>query len=331
MSYTVKVEEARPATEQKPSAGPVYRSIYARDGLLELPEGLQSPWEFFSGSVKKNPKNPMLGRRQITDLKVGPYLWLTYQEVHDEAIRMASAIRSRGVNPGDRCGIYGSNCPQWIIAMQACHSHAITYVPFYDTLGPNAVEFIINHGEVSIAFVQENKIPSILSCLPKCSTHLKTIISFAKVSSTQKKEAEELGVSCFSWEEFSQLGNLSGELPEKQRTDICTLMYTSGTTGEPKGVILTNEAIMAEVLSMEHMLDLTDKVFTEEDVYFSYLPLAHVYDQIMENYCIYKGSSVGFWRGDIRFLMDDLQELKPTIFCGVPRVYDRIYTGKFQS
>ena len=47
MSYTVKVEEARPATEQKPSAGPVYRSIYAKDGLLELPEGLQSPWDFF--------------------------------------------------------------------------------------------------------------------------------------------------------------------------------------------------------------------------------------------------------------------------------------------
>ncbi|XP_024021346.1 long chain acyl-CoA synthetase 2 isoform X2 [Morus notabilis] len=211
--------------------------------------------------------------------------------------------------------------------MQACYSHAITYVPLYDTLGPDAVEFIINHAEVSIAFVQENKIPSIISCLPNCTANLKTIVSFANVSSAQKKEAEELGVSCFSWEEFSQLGNSSYELPAKQRTDICTLMYTSGTTGEPKGVILTNEAIMAEVLSTEQMLELTDKAFTKEDSYFSYLPLAHVYDQVMENYCIYKGSSIGFWRGDIRFLMDDIQELKPTIFCGVPRVYDRIYSG----
>lgn len=327
MNYTVKVEEARPAADNKPSAGPVYRSIYAKDGLQALPEGLQSPWEFFSGSVKNNPDSPMLGRRQTTDSKVGPYVWLTYQEVYDSAIRVGSAMRGLNVNPGDRCGIYGSNCPQWIIAMQACYSQGIIYVPLYDTLGPNAVEFIINHAEVSIAFVQENKIPSILSCLPNCNTHLKTIISFANVSAAQKKEAEELGVSCFSLEEFSQLGNSSYELPAKQRTDNCTLMYTSGTTGEPKGVILTNEAIMAEVLSMEQMLELTDKVFTTEDSFFSYLPLAHVYDQIVENYCIYKGSSIGYWRGDIRFLMDDIQELKPTIFCGVPRVYDRIYTG----
>ncbi|KAL5562569.1 hypothetical protein UlMin_032316 [Ulmus minor] len=326
--YTVKVEEAWPASDEKPSAGPVYRSIYAKDGLLELPEEFETPWDFFSGSVKRNPNQPMLGRRNVTDSKLaGPYVWLTYQEVYDAVIKMGSAIRSCGINPGDRCGIYGSNCPEWIIAMQACYGHGITYVPLYDTLGPNAVEFIVNHAEVSLAFVQENKIPAILSCLPNCSTLLKTIVSFANVSSTQKKEAEELGVSCFSWEEFSQLGRSTCELPAKQRSDICTLMYTSGTTGEPKGVILNNEAIMAEVLSLEQMLHLTDKVATEEDSYFSFLPLAHIYDQIMENYCIYKGSSIGFWRGDIRFLMDDIQELKPSIFCGVPRVYDRIYAG----
>ncbi|GMY05891.1 probable CoA ligase CCL6 [Fagus crenata] len=325
--YTVKVEDSRPATDQKPSAGPVYRSIYAKDGLLDLPVGLESPWQFFSDSAKRSPSNPMLGRRQVNDSKVGPYVWLTYQEVYEVVVRVGSAMRSRGVTPGNRCGIYGSNCSEWIMAMEACNSQAVTYVPLYDTLGANAVEFIINHAEVSIAFVQENKIPAILSCLPKCSANLKTIVSFSNISSTQKKEAEELGVSCFSWKEFSELGSSNDELPPKQKTDICTIMYTSGTTGEPKGVILTNAAIMAEVLSTDHLLLLTDRVCTEEDSYFSFLPLAHVYDQIIESYCIYKGSSIGFWRGDIRFLMDDIQELKPSMFCGVPRVYDRIYAG----
>ncbi|KAL6213510.1 hypothetical protein ACLB2K_012957 [Fragaria x ananassa] len=325
--FAVKVEEARQEADGTPSAGPVYRSIYAKDGLLELPEGLESPWQFLSDSVKRNPSARMLGQRQVSEKKAGPYVWTTYQEVYDAAIQMGSAIRSRGVNPGDRCGIYGSNCPKWIIAMEACNSQAITYVPLYDTLGANAVEFIINHAEVSIAFVQENKIPAIISCLPNCLTHLKTIVSFTNVSSTQKKEAEDLGVSCFSWEEFSQLGNSNCELPPKQRTAVCTIMYTSGTTGEPKGVIVTNAALMSEVLSTDHILFLTDRVCNEEDSFFSFLPLAHIYDQIIESYCIYKGSSIGFWRGDVRFLLEDLQELKPTIFCGVPRVYDRIYTG----
>lgn len=327
-AYTVKVEEGRPATEEKPAAGPVYRCIYAKDGLLELPAGMESPWQFFSESVKRNPNNQMLGRRQANDSKqVGPYVWMTYQEVYDNVIRIGSAIRSRGVNPGDRCGIYGPNCPQWIMTMEACNSQSITYVPLYDTLGANAVEFIINHAEISLVFVQEKKIPSILSSLTKCSSYLKTIVSFTSISSAEKKEAEEHGVTLFSWDEFSQLGNLECELPPKKKTDICTIMYTSGTTGEPKGVILKNAAVMAEVLSIDQMLFVTDRVCTEEDTYFSFLPLAHIYDQIMETYFMYKGSSIGFWRGDVRYLMDDLQELKPTVLCAVPRVYDRIYDG----
>ncbi|XP_004498184.1 probable CoA ligase CCL6 [Cicer arietinum] len=327
--YTVKVEEGRSATSDGmlPSVGPVYRCIYAKDGLLELPSGLDSPWDFFSDSAKRNPNNPMLGKRQKLDSKVGPYSWLTYKEVYDAAIQMGSAMKSCGVNPGDHCGIYGANCPEWVIAMEACNSSAVTYVPLYDTLGPNAVEFIINHAEVSIAFVQENKIPSILSCLDQCSSNLKTIVSFGNVSAAQKKEAKEFGTSCFSWAEFLQLGSLDWELPPKKKTDVCTIMYTSGTTGEPKGVIIKNEAFMCEVLSVDQILMLTDRVAAEDDVYFSFLPLAHVYDQIMETYCISKGSSIGFWQGDIRFLIEDVQTLKPTIFCGVPRVFDRICAG----
>ncbi|KAK1300760.1 Long chain acyl-CoA synthetase 2 [Acorus calamus] len=269
----------------------------------------------------------MLGHREIVDGKVGPYVWQTYEEAHDKAIQIGSAMRSCGVNPGDHCGIYGSNCPEWVIAMEACNAHGIPYVPLYDTLGAHAVEFIINHAEVSIAFVQENKIQSMLTCLPSCATYLKTIVSFGKVTSEQKIEAEEAGVSCFSWAEFASMGTLNRRLPQKKRTDICTIMYTSGTTGDPKGVILTNEAIMAEFMTTEHLLLETDKVVTEEDTYFSFLPLAHVFDQIIENYCISKGASIGFWRGDVRYLVEDIQELKPTLFCGVPRVYDRIYTG----
>nr|ACL54548.1 unknown [Zea mays] len=333
-TFTLKVGEATPAAAGRPSAGPVYRSIYAKDGLMDLPQDIQSPWDLFSGAVKKYPTNRMVGQRQVTDGKAGEYVWQTYEEVCQKVMRIGSAIRSLGVEPGAHCGIYGSNCPEWVMAMQACNSQGICYVPLYDTLGAKAVEFIMYHAEISIAFVQESKIKSILAVLPKCTAHLRAIVSFGDFASEMKAEAERLGVSCFSWEEFSSMGKQDYQLPNKRKEDICTIMYTSGTTGDPKGVIITNKAIVAGVMTTEHLLKETDKVITEEDSYFSYLPLAHIFDQVIENYCISKGASIGFWQGDIRYLMEDVQVMKPTIFCGVPRVYDRIYTGinmKIQS
>ncbi|VAI22554.1 unnamed protein product [Triticum turgidum subsp. durum] len=318
--YTVKVGEATPAAGGRPAAGPVYRSIYAKDGLMRLPQEIHSPWDFFSGAVKKYPKNRMLGGRQVSEGK--------------KVIQIGAAIRGFGVKPGAHCAIYGSNCPEWVMAMQACNSQGICYVPLYDTLGQNAVEFILDHAEISIAFMQESKIKSIVAVLPKCTAHIKAIVSFGDVTIELKREVEQLGVSCFSWEEFSTMGEDIQELPKKQKDDICTIMYTSGTTGEPKGVIITNRAIVAGVTTTEHLLQLTDKVVDEYDSYFSYLPLAHIFDQVIGNYCISKGASIGFWQGDIRYLMEDVQVMKPTIFCGVPRVYDRIYTGinqKIQS
>ncbi|QHO24303.1 Long chain acyl-CoA synthetase [Arachis hypogaea] len=179
------------------------------------------------------------------------------------------------------------------LLIQACNSHSVTYVPLYDTLGPNAVEFIINHAQVSIAFVQENNIPSILSCLGQCSSNLITIVSFGNVSTVQKKEAEE-----------------HGDLPPKKKTDICTFMYTSGTTGKLKGVIIKNEAFIAKQAKMmcTSLFFLLLMSMTRE-----WRPIPFRGEPQLDS-----GKA---------YLIEDVQVLKLTIFCGVPRVFDRVYAG----
>ncbi|KAF5938454.1 hypothetical protein HYC85_022713 [Camellia sinensis] len=330
--FLIEVEPAKAAEEGRPSIGPVYRSLFAKDGFPPPIGGMDSCWDIFRMSVEKYPRNPMLGRREIVDGKPGKYVWLTYKEVYDIVIKVGNAIRSLGVEEGGRCGIYGGNCAEWIMSMEACNAHGLYCVPLYDTLGAGAVEFILCHAEVTIAFVEEKKIPEVLKTFPSATKYLKTIVSFGKVTPEQKEEVEKFGLAIYAWDEFLLLGDdKQYDLPVKKKSDICTIMYTSGTTGDPKGVLISNNSIVTLIAGVRCLLGSVHESLTEKDVYLSYLPLAHIFDRVIEECFINIGGSIGFWRGDVKLLTEDIGELKPTIFCAVPRVLDRIYAGLQQK
>ncbi|CAI9772654.1 unnamed protein product [Fraxinus pennsylvanica] len=326
-NFIVEVEPSEEARDGKPSMGPVYRSVFAKDGFPEPVPGLDSCWDIFCLSVEKYPNNRMLGRREIVNGKPGKYVWMTYKEVYDLVVKVGNSIRCCGIEEGDRCGIYGANCPEWIMSMEACNAHGLYCVPLYDTLGAGAIEFIMCHAEVTIAFVEEKKIPELIKTLPSATKYLRTIVSFGKVTSQQREEVEKFGVVIYSWNEFLLLGdNKQFDLPVKKKSDICTIMYTSGTTGDPKGVLISNNSIVTLIAGVKRLLGSLKESLTVNDVYLSYLPLAHTFDRVIEECFINHGASIGFWRGDVKLLVEDIGELKPTIFCAVPRVLDRIYS-----
>lgn len=330
--FIIEMEKAKEAKDGRPSIGPVYRSSFARDGFPKPIEGMESCWDVFRLAVEKYPGNRMLGHREIVNGKAGKYVWLTYKEVYDKVMKVGNSIRSCGVNEGGRCGIYGANSAEWIMSMEACNAHGLYCVPLYDTLGAGAVEFIICHSELSIVFVEEKKIPEVLKTFPNTTEYLKTIVSFGKVTPEQREEVEKFGLAIYSWEEFLQLGDdKKFDLPLTKKNDICTIMYTSGTTGDPKGVMISNESIVTLIAGVKRLLQSVNEELNEKDVFISYLPLAHIFDRVIEELFISHGASIGFWRGDVKLLVEDIGELKPTIFCAVPRVLDRIYSGLKQK
>ncbi|THG16347.1 hypothetical protein TEA_009700 [Camellia sinensis var. sinensis] len=330
--FVVEIEKAKEAANGQPSMGPVYRNLLAKDGFRPLTPGIDSCWDIFRVSVEKFPKNRMLGEREIVNGKAGKYVWLTYEEVYEIVLKVGASIRSCGIKKGARCGIYGANCMKWIISMQAFNAHGLYCVPLYDSLGAGAVEYIICHAEISLTFVEETKIPEVLKTFPNTIKHLKTLVSFGKVTDEQKKVAENFGLALYSWDQFLQLGkNEHFDLPIKKKTDICTIMYTSGTTGDPKGVVISNKSILSIISAVNHSLESMDQGYSEEDVFLSYLPLAHIFDRVIEELFISIGSSIGFWRGDVKLLIEDIRELKPTVLCAVPRVLDRIYSGLIEK
>ncbi|KAL6578750.1 Long chain acyl-CoA synthetase 4 [Orobanche minor] len=328
--FIVEVEPSKPAKGGKPSIGPVYRNISAKDGFPPPIPGLDSCWDIFrSGlSVEKYPNNRMLGRREIVDGKPGKYLWMTYKEVYDIVIKVGNSIRSCGIEEEGRCGIYGANSPEWVISMEACNANGLYCVPLYDTLGAGAIEYIICHAEITLAFVEEKKISEVVKTLSGAAKFLKTIVSFGKVTPQQKEEVEKFCVAIYGWDDFLSLGeNKTFDLSAKKRTDICTIMYTSGTTGDPKGVMISNNSIVTLISGVKRLLESVNESLTVNDVYLSYLPLAHIFDRVIEECFINHGAAIGFWRGDVKLLIEDIGELRPTIFAAVPRVLDRIYSG----
>ncbi|GJY44995.1 long chain acyl-CoA synthetase 4-like protein [Tanacetum coccineum] len=272
--YIIEVEPALEAKDGRPSMGPVYRSVFAKDGFPSPIDGLDSCWDIFRMSAEKYPDNKMLGTREFVDGK------------------------------GGKCGIYGVNCAEWIISMEACNAHGLHCIPLYDTLGKyylfyfngaGAVEFIIGHAEVTIVFVEEKKISEVLKTFPKAGEYLKTIVSFGQATPEQKEQFKNFGATIHSWDEFLSLGkDKQFDLPVKKKTDICTIMYTSGTTGDPKGVLISNNSIVTLIAGVRRVLDSCNE-------------------------------------SDVKLLIEDIGELKPTIFCAVPRVLERIYSGLQQK
>ncbi|XP_074582406.1 long chain acyl-CoA synthetase 1-like [Curcuma longa] len=331
-NFSVQVESGRRGKDGNPSVGPVYRSILAKDGFPPLDHDLNTSWDVFRIAAEKFPSNRMLGWREMKNGKAGPYVWKTYKEVYQEVLRVGSALSHLGVKQSSKIGIYSVNCPNWIVAMEACNGYSYVCVPLYDTLGEGAVGYIVEHAEIVVAFVQETKINQILSSNCTSSMHLKVIVSFGSTTAEQNAAAANTGMKLYSWDEILEMGkeNTSDPLPPKP-LDICTIMYTSGTRGDPKGVLLTHECLATYVMGTDLFMKQFEDKMTTDDVYLSFLPLAHILDRTIEEYFFHHGASVGYYQGDIHALRDDLMELKPTLFAGVPRVFERVYEGVLKA
>ncbi|GJP53476.1 hypothetical protein CLOM_g12640 [Closterium sp. NIES-68] len=327
MKWVIKTADAVPASEGVLSKGPTYKSSYAKDGYAAL-EGITTVWELFDNSVKKFAKNKFLGKRSVVNGVAGPYEWQTYEEVGAKVKKIASAFQFNGLKPQSRVGIYGINSPEWFMTMEACNSQSIHCVPLYDTLGPEAVEFILNHAEVSLVAVMPANLAALLKSLPKCTEFVRTVVSMGAIDEESAKALSDLGIKALSWDDILKEGeaNPAEPIPPKPE-DICTIMYTSGTTGEPKGVLLTHKSLLAAIAGNKEFVAYNNINFDQDEMYLSYLPLAHIFDRSAEELITYYGGAIGFWRGDVKLLTEDIAELKPTFFCGVPRIFDRIYAG----
>eukprot|EP00803_Ostreobium_quekettii_P004187 evm.model.scf_1852.2 EVM.evm.TU.scf_1852.2 scf_1852:22782-32698(+) len=339
MDYTniCEASPGRGASGDSPSASPVYRSELSRDGFRTSFGGARTLLELFQNSVEANPNRFLHGRRVVgKDGKAGAYVWETYREVSLNVATADQGLRMEGVGKGSAVCIYGANSPEWSQAMHACNRTAAICVPLYDTLGANAVKHILEHSEAQFCFVAHDKFERLAKILTSPEPHnckVKAICVWGKsdaIDEGLKEACAAKNIKIISWCELLSQGGLINEekyppiAPDPE--DICTIMYTSGTTGVPKGVMITHRAIVSVVSSTFAFGDnYADANIGKDEVYLSFLPLAHIYGRLLEECVLAMGGRIGYWQGDIRKLPEDIAALKPTILAGVPRVWERMH------
>ena len=282
----------------------------------------------FLQSLKKNQNRPLFGRRVLkADGTIGPYVAQSYKEVGARVVNLAAGLASLQLPVGSRVALYSINRAEWIIAEYACYGQNLVTVPLYDTLGPDASEFILKQAEVTTIFCSRDKVASLVKISQSGQVpSLKTIIVFPLQpwdKPTKTPIDFNAGLTIKSLEELERKGKESPVPFRKPRpSDMCTFCYTSGTTGDPKGAMISHGSFALEVVASTQV-DGTD--LRPDDVHISFLPLAHIMERFIIGMVVNAGARADFYRGDVNLLLEDMQECKPTIFVGVPRLYNRIY------
>uniref|UniRef100_A0A5B7AF08 Long-chain-fatty-acid--CoA ligase n=1 Tax=Davidia involucrata TaxID=16924 RepID=A0A5B7AF08_DAVIN len=263
-----------------------------------------------------------LGNRIRVDGTIGEYKWMTYGEAGTARSAIGSGLRYHGLSKGSCIGLYLINRPEWLIVDHACSAYSYISVPLYDTLGPDAVKYIVNHADIQAIFCVPQTLNSLLSFLSEISS-IRLIVVVGGMDEHLPSVPLTSGVKLISYLKLLSQGRSSLQpfIPPEPE-DVATICYTSGTTGTPKGVVLTHGNLIASVAGMSQAIK-----FYSSDIYISYLPLAHIYERANQIMSAYYGVAIGFYQGDNMKLMDDLVALRPTIFCSVPRLYNRIYAG----
>jgi long-chain acyl-CoA synthetase len=272
------------------------------------------------------------GKKEWSFLELGAYSWLTYRDVVQITTDIGAGLVKIGLKQKDIVTIFASTRQEWMLMAYGCYAQGITISTSYDNLGVDALVYSLNECETTTLFTQSDLF-SVVEKIGNRVPTLKNIIYCGKVDQnilSQVKEAAQF--QFLSLDELKALGH-QHPVPFNPPTpeDLCCIMYTSGSTGNPKGVMLTHANMIASVAGGDANFSL---IFDGTDEsYLGYLPLAHVLEFLIENYCVFKGIKIGY--GSPRTLTDamvrnckgDMRELGPTVFAGVPAVWETIKKG----
>jgi len=215
----------------------------------------------------------------------------------------------------DKIAVLSNNRPEWLILDLAIQQTGAILTPIYPTISPNELEFIFNDASIKMVFVSDqelyNKVQSVRSKTPS----VQAVYSFSELNGVLNwKELLHNGTA-------ADLEKLTSIRDAIRPDELATILYTSGTTGFPKGVMLSHKNIMENVQNVE---EIVSAVANASDRCLSFLPLNHIFERMVSYIYMYIGVSI-YYAESIDTVGDNLKEVKPTLFTTVPRLLEKVY------
>src|ERR1700759_2578109 len=247
----------------------------------------------------------------------GAWVDRSFQQVLDIVKPLALGLVALGVEKGDRVSILGNTRPEWTYFDYAALSIGATVVPIYQTNSPEECAYVLENSDAKICVVeneeQMEKVRQVRAGLPQLEQGVMMVGDAADALS-----ADELASKGAETDPAVFAQRVAAVTPE----DICTFIYSSGTTGPPKGCVISHGNYRA-------MLDMVNEtsVIEPEDLTYLYLPLAHSFALLIQLGSFDLGATIAYWEGDPNKIVPNLGELKPTYFPSVPRIFEKIYTA----
>ncbi|CAH2067686.1 unnamed protein product, partial [Iphiclides podalirius] len=274
---------------------------------------------------------PQANGRVFKKFKMGDYVWRSFVDVEEEARQFASGLRELGCAPRQNVAMFAETRAEWMLAAHGCFKQSIPVVTIYATLGDDAIAHGINETEVSTVITTHELLPKFKKILDK-TPKVDTIVFMEDQLKVTDREGYKPGIRIFGYKEVVAKGAQSQiEAVPPSPTDTAIIMYTSGSTGVPKGVVLSHRNMVATLKAFADAIPIRD-----DDVLMGFLPLAHVFELLAENLCILGGVPIGYSTPltmldssskIMKGTKGDATTLRPTCITTVPLIMDRISKG----
>ncbi|CAI8013955.1 Long-chain-fatty-acid--CoA ligase 5 [Geodia barretti] len=302
-------------------------SRLVRDGQLQsyLLGDVRTLYHTFQQGKKASGDGPCLGWRGSPE---ADYQWTSYGEIEARAVCLGAGLSHLGIptGPETNVGVFAPNSIDWVVTEQSCNYYSRVLVPLYDTLGAEALVHILNQAEMSVVLCNSSKLATLSQHAEQCPS-LKTVVTIGAepAGEEEREKIERSGLKLFSMKDVEVFGaDNKVELVPPTPDTLATICYTSGTTGRPKGVMLSHGNIIANMTGLYKVVE-SQGAPSPDDVHISYLPLAHMLERVVHCIMFMCGGRIAFFGGDIKRLVNDIQVVRPTIFVSVPRLLNRIY------